>query len=386
MHDITRSGRHLAALTGTVALAVPAIVGLPSASARGLTAHAPVASQAAAHKILAHGLNSPRLLSFGPGGALYVAEAGNGGAGPCATGGEGTQVCFGATGSVTRIRGGRQHRVLRHLPSVAGPGGSQAIGPEAVTVGRGGRYTISMGAGIDLRARRSLGSPAHRLGMLLAGRPGRLHSVADIVKWEWHHNPDHSQAHDSDPAGFLPTRHGYRLADAGGNDLLRIDRRGHVHLTAVFPPRMAPVPPQMGGGQVPMQAVPTAVTRGPDGAFYVSQLTGFPFPQGGAQIFRIVPGHAPTVWASGLTNVTDLAWSGHRLFAVEIAEHGLLSVPPGQVPTGALVRVRHGANQHLRVLAELDAPYGLAIRNRHAFVTTCSVCKGGGTVTRVALR
>lgn len=384
MHDNPRTARRLAALTGTVALAVPAATGLPTAAAQSTGTGPRAAAVVSAHKVIAHGLNNPRLLSFGPGGALYVAEAGKGGAGPCVIGGDGSRVCLGLTGAITRIRAGHQHRVVRHLPSLAGSGGAEAIGPEAVLVS-GDRYTISMGAGIDLHARRSLGSAAHHLGMLLAGRPSRLHKVADIVKWEWHHNPDHSQAHDSDPAGFVAAGGGYRLTDAGGNDLLRIDRRGHVHLTAVFPTQMTSVPPQMGGGQIPMQAVPTAVTRGPDGAFYVSQLTGFPFPDGGAKIFRIVPGHAPTVWASGLTNVTDLAWRGHRLYAVEIAQHGLLSVPPGQVPTGALVRVRHGANTHLQLVAQLSAPYGVAIRGAHAFVTTCSVCKGGGSVTRVAL-
>lgn len=383
MHEIPLTGRRLAALTGTVALAVPVATGLPAASAQGTGTRGSVV---AAHKVLAHGLNSPRLLSFGPGGALYVAEAGKGGTGPCVTGGEGTSVCYGATGSITRIRNGHQYRVVRDLPSLAGAGGARALGPEAVMVARGGHYAISMGAGIDLPTRRSLGHQGHRLGTLQAGRlGGGHHTVADVVKWEWHHNPDHSQHRDSDPAGFLRTRHGYRLADAGGNDLLRADRHGGLHLTAVFPTRMATLPPFAGGGQAPMQAVPTAVTRGPGGALFVSQLTGFPFPEGGAQIFRIVPGHAPTVWASGLTNVTDLAWMGHRLYAVEIAEHGLLSVPPGKVPMGALVRVRHGANKHVDVVARLSAPYGVAIRGDHAFVTTCTVCPGAGTVTRVAL-
>jgi hypothetical protein len=370
--------RRLLAVTGTAALAVSAFAAVPAATAR--------TAAPAVHKVLAQGLNNPRLLSFGPGGALYVAEAGAGGSGPCVTGGDGSKVCFGNTGSITRIRDGRQHRVVRHLPSLAGAGGSEAIGPEAVLVRAGGHYTISMGAGIDLATRRSIGHPGHRLGTLQAGRlGGGHHTVADIVKYEWNHNPDHSQRRDSDPAGFARTRHGYVLTDAGGNDLLRVDRRGHVHLRAVFPDRMATLPPFVGGGQAPMQAVPTAVTRGPDGAWYVSQLTGFPFPAGGANIYRIAPGKAPTVWASGLTNVTDLAWYGHKLYAVQLADGGLLAVPPGQPPTGSLVRVRHGANKQLEVIAHLTAPYGVAVRNDHAFVTTCSVCKGGGSVTRVAL-
>ncbi|MGN6251647.1 MAG: ScyD/ScyE family protein [Marmoricola sp.] len=376
--------RRLAALTGMLALAVPLVIpaatGLPAASAR------PARTVHGAPTVLADGLNNPRLLTFGPGGALYVAEAGTGGAGPCVTGGDGTSVCFGTTGSITRIRAGHQRRVVRDLPSLAGPGGAEAIGPEAVDVGGHGRYTVSMGAGIDQATRQSIGDQAHRLGTLQAGRiGGGARTVADLVAWEAANNPDHSEGRDSDPAGFVATGHGFWITDAGGNDLLRIDRNGDLHLRAVFPDRTATLPPFLGGGQAPMQAVPTAVTRGPDGALYVSQLTGFPFPEGAAQIFRVARGQAPTVWATGLTNVTDLAWRGHRLYAVEIAEHGLLSAPPGQVPAGALVHVRRGANQDLDVVARLAAPYGLAIRGHHAFVTTCSVCTGGGSVTRVPL-
>ena len=72
---------------------------------------------------------------------------------------------------------------------------------------------------------------------------------------------------------------------------------------------------------MPMQAVPTSVVVGPDGAVYVSQLTGFPFPEGGSTIWRVRPGPAPTVYASGLTNVTDLAFNGKQPYAVQIASH-----------------------------------------------------------------
>ena len=60
---------------------------------------------------------------------------------------------------------------------------------------------------------------------------------------------------------------------------------GRISTVAVFPDRLALAPPFLGlppGTQIPMQAVPTAVAEGPDGALYVSQLTGFPFPVGGS--------------------------------------------------------------------------------------------------------
>ncbi len=61
-------------------------------------------------------------------------------------------------------------------------------------------------------------------------------------------------------------------------------------------------------------------TKGHDGAYYVSQLTGFPFPKGAANIYRIDPRNGrKTVYASGLTNVTDLAFRGRTLYAVQLA-------------------------------------------------------------------
>ena len=107
----------------------------------------------------------------------------------------------------------------------------------------------------------------------------------------------------------------------------------------------------------PADSVPTDVVKGPDGAWYVSQLVGFPFEKGSSTIWRIVPGHAPTAYATGFTNVTSLAFDprGH-LYAVEIAADGLLSGP-----IGALVRVRAGATSPEVVTGGLFAPYGLAM-------------------------
>src|SRR5438132_14309987 len=66
--------------------------------------------------VLASGLDSPRGLAFGPEGALYVAEAGRGGTGPCLNSPEGGQACYGASGAVTRIWRGTQQRLATGLP------------------------------------------------------------------------------------------------------------------------------------------------------------------------------------------------------------------------------------------------------------------------------
>lgn len=380
MYRSTRSTRTALALGGSLALGVATLVAGPTSSA----APAPPPG-----RVVAHGLNSPRLLSFGPHGALYVAEAGAGGAGPCVTGDTG-KVCFGRTGSVTRIGHEQQRRVLSHLPSLAGAKGAEAIGPADVQVLPGGRYVLSIGIAQDIKARHSLGSSARRMGTWVTGRFGhRSRVLADILAFETRANPDHSKAHDSDPTGIVVGRHSVVGTDSGGNTLLRARRHHltpHVRALAVFPDVTVnePPPPVGPGGTGPMQAVPTSVTTRHHGAYYVSQLTGFPFPVGAAHIFKVVPGHAPRVWASGLTNVTDLTWSHGRLYAVQIADGGLLNAKG--LPMGSLLRVHRGDNKTEDTVAgNLPAPYGVAIRHHAAYVSTCTVCAGGGEVRRIPL-
>jgi sugar lactone lactonase YvrE len=114
---------------------------------------------------------------------------------------------------------------------------------------------------------------------------------------------------------------------------------------------------------------------------YNSQFTGFPFEKGDARIWRVVPGRAPTVYASGLTNVTDLAFARDgSLYAVQISSEGLLTGP-----IGALVKVTPGGSQHTTIAGGLFGPYGVAIDRDVAYVSRCAVCPGGGEVIKVPL-
>ena len=126
-----------------------------------------------------------------------------------------------------------------------------------------------------------------------------------------------------------------------------------------------------------MDAVPTSVAQGPDGGFYVGQLTGFPFPVGGANVYRIVPGQAPQVFASGFTNIIDIAFDKQgTLYVLEIFQNGLLSGDP----TGALIRVDQGGAQHVVMSTGLITPGGLALRDGAAYVSNCGTCAGRGDV------
>lgn len=382
-------------------------------------------------KVIVSGLNNPRHVSLGAGGTLYVAESGVGaratpnGQATCLTGSAKDWVCYGATGSIAAVSPGRQgwtkREVVTGLPSLAANGqnsagaadpaaapGSSASGPSDVTVVGRHLYFATIGLGVGCPtpmtpspkppcdARAAAGLPK-TMGTVVSGIFGQRHwagpprVIADLASYEYATNPIDNP--DSNPTSVV--RSGARLyvTDAGANTVLELSAFRGTRTLAALPDKLKPVPfPPF---TLPMQAVPTAVVVGPDGALYVSQLTGFPFPVGGADIFRIVPGQPPTVYASGLTNVTDLAFGRHgTLYAVEISAAGLASGGP---PVGALVQVGVGSHigDNAVIAGGLTAPYGLALRGDDAYITTGSICPGtgipglcpdGGQLVQVTLR
>jgi len=332
------------------------------AALAALAALLPAGSAAAHHgnvpEVVASGLDNPRDLDVDAAGTVYVTEAGRGGSGPCVTIEMGTK-CAGASGAVTQIRDGEQHRVLEGLPSLAPPSGAQALGPSDISLRRRGGAYLTVGLGANPAVRAQLGELGPAFGQLYeVSSSGDLRAVADISAYEAAANPDGGHI-DSNPNSVTQADHRLYVVDAGGNDLLRVRRSGDISTVAVFPDRLLDAPPGMGlPPQVPVQAVPTNVVVGPDGALYVSQLTGFPFIPGVARIYRVVPGSPPEIYADGLTNVTDLAFDDDGdLYVVEIAANGLLSGDP----TGALIKIRPDGSRETVLSEGLVNPYGVAI-------------------------
>ena len=193
--------------------------------------------------------------------------------------------------------------------------------------------------------------------LMKLGRDGASTEFADLGAWEADHNPDEVNTYGfidlpADCAAEFPepptgppgpetappasytgivdthvyattaTRNEIYVADAGGNDILRVGLDGTVSTVAVLPPN-PPVPAtaemlaQYGypecavGVDYAFEPVPTDVEVGPDGWLYVTSLPGGPeIPGLGARgtVVKVDPdtGEVVTV-ATGFAGATGLA-------------------------------------------------------------------------------
>ncbi len=370
---------------------VPAAAALASvatlAPVPGAAAPAPTPKLA----VVASHLNNPRKIFLGS-GTVYVAEAGTGGRSRCQGSGS-TQTCNGLTGSITRIAGGKQARIVTGLWSNARRNGELANGPADVLFRNGRFYVLLQNGTIDSKGRNNLGPAGRYAGDLIVSPPGRADPtvIANFASYEAAHNPDRGAGPgsrfgdppiDSDPYAFTAYRGGFAVADAAGNDLLWVGPNGKVSLLAVFPTQTVrltrAVAKQIGAPagmrSITVQSVPDSVAVGPDGALYVGELTGLPFAKGTARIWRVVPGRKPTLFASGFTNISDLAFDGKNLLVLEISTGGLLD----STAPGALIRLTPDGKRSVLASAGLDHPTGLAVGRGSIYISNRGVFPGTG--------
>ncbi|WP_193311461.1 ScyD/ScyE family protein [Georgenia satyanarayanai] len=380
-------------------------------------------------RTVASGLDNPRGLVAGRDGVLYVALSGRGHdaatAGmtaeeaaalglPCFPGPEGL-TCLGDTGAIGRLDTHRRHRhghpvtrfrtVVDGLPSLASPGGGNAIGVTDVSLDRRGRLFATVGLGGDPALRETVladADGAEQLATLnrVDLRRGTLREVADLGDFEAEENPAGGTV-DTNPYALVSGRRGHVVADAGANALLKVRRDGSVEAEYVFPDELVTVPPPAGGdgaAQAPAQAVPNAVVRGPDGAYYIGQLTGAPFGEGAATVWRWVPGRDPEVYADGFTHIIDLAFTDDGdLLVLQITRRSLLYAFTEGDWTGALYLVPEDDPDEKHELFVDDAgepltdeaggpllfaPGGLAVDRDTVYLSNKSVLAGAGEILR----
>jgi hypothetical protein len=338
------------------------------------------AAQGAKMTVVASGLDNPRDLAFAWGGALYVAEAGHGGA-DCLSSPEFGKVCIGFTSkiSLVDVAHHRVHRVVTGLYSTASEDGSAATGIDGISVlGRDQIFGIFTGARLAIpsgvlpetttqRAKRQAGR------LIVASTNGSWHVVANVGDRDWRWSLHHmglvpGQFPDANPYGVYAGGRSRWVVDAATNTIDRIGADGRVHIVQFIPNPSA------------SDAVPTCIDRGPDGAFYVGELTGGGNGPGAARVWRYSPGEDRlSLWASGLTAVTGCGFGRDgRFYATEFSTVGLENAAPG---TGRVVRVPPHSTSPVTVVDGLSFPGGFAAGRHAVYVSNWSIApahNGGG--------
>ncbi|MBD2056443.1 ScyD/ScyE family protein [Oculatella sp. FACHB-28] len=334
-------------------------------------------------EILANGLDSPRKLSFGPDGALYVAEAGRGetGASIPSPSQPGALLSYGATGAITRIQNGVAERVVTGLPSLALPGEGDAAGVSGIEFDKDGNAYAIVGLVSNPANRDSLQVPdfSQLIAIDCFDGGSSWTRLRDFGAYEQNNNPDKQDVNTNLYDLLIKDNTAYVL-DAGANDLL--SQRafgGDLNLEAVFPARTTN---PLTGESVVRQSVPTSITEGPDGAFYVGELTGFPFQTGTAQVYRLNAEGEPEVYAGGFTNIADLAFDqSGGLYVLEYDADGILSGSDA----GSLIYVSPDGKTRTTIATdELINPTGLALdSNGDIYISNKGFIAGQGEVLRL---
>ena len=242
---------------------------------------------------------------------------------------------------------------------------------------------------------------------------GKSHFLAGLGKFERNVNPDGGEV-DSNP--FDVTAFGTKralIADAGANAVLVANQRGGVNWIATLPDELVPTdnvktlsgcpagPAEICDlpDEIPAQAVATSVAIGPDGAFYVSELKGFPAPLGMSRIWRIEPDarHVQcdpdvtdgpcTLVADGFTSIVDLTFGPDGTayvteldeaswFAVEVATDGMVGGTVNTCDPTTWVCTEEATG--------LTMPMAVAINEAGAFVVVSALVPGETEVVPLA--
>jgi hypothetical protein len=344
----------------------------------------------------------------GGGGSLKPVATGLDGPRGVAVSANGKKIIYGVTdGSVYQADADGLNKGVKKVGQV--PGGF----PPAIDTDVWGVTYALTGAGGEPGQPPTPG--ATTLYKLQAGKPAKV--VADIAAYQ-KTDPDpydlENNPTDSNPFGVAALRDRTVLvADAAGNDLLRVWPNGKIKTVARIKPRVVKVPKGLpatdpqgnplppADTMLPAEGVATSVTVGSDGYYYVGELRGFPATPGTAEIWRIKPGSVGAVcdpahpykgncqrYADGYTSIMDLGTGpGNKIYVVELAKAGWLQMELNGATEGALFVQypgKHHRGGYKRELAKgkLSLPGGVGVSKRGDVYVSSSVF-GPGSVAKV---
>jgi hypothetical protein len=282
--------------------------------------------------VFASGLNNPRGLTFGPDGALYVAEAGPNLPNGSSTVGQCPQVptagpyTGGFTARISRIsRDGVRTTVADGLPSSQSSPqvGSVMSGVADVAFLGDTLYGLEAGAGCS----HGLVGTANTL--FRVNHDGTLTTIANLSAFQMSHPVANPEPDDFEPDGTW-----YSMVAVGG--LFYALEPNHGELDRINPhtgaiSRVSDISASQG------HIVPTSLAF--HGTFVMGNLGHFPVVPGSSNLYRITPGGHIRVAVPGLTTVLGLAFDRQgRLYALE-ADTVAGFPGPAAAGSGTVVRV-----------------------------------------------
>ena len=335
------------------AIPVPAVPPTVAPTATAAPTAVPAAQQAPPEivpssnvSVFAEGLDNPRGLKFGPDGALYVAEGGQGGE-TGTTEADCEQVLppvgpyTGAmTARISKIdQDGKRSTVAENLPSsqTSADMGNLASGVADVAFIGDQLYALINGAGC------SHGLPDTVNGIIQVNPDGSVTSIADLSAF-YQSNPTETMNMDD----FEPDGTPYRMIEMAGN--LYVVEPNHGSLEKVTPDgtitRVVDISALAG------HSVPTSVVYQDN--FFVGNLSIFPVPAQAAQIMEITPEGQVEHITPGLTAVTGVAFDNQgRFYVLETTTvSGQLPVPG----SGKIVRINLDSGEQEEIALASPSP------------------------------
>ena len=398
------------------------------------------AAEAVSLTVVADGISNARGVSFGPDGTLYVAEPGIGGDGNCQPSPSAIfqPICAGNTGSLVKVTpGGEQERIFNNFESLAEqPSGNQGAGIQDLQFdSQGNAYlltgfagypgnrdveTNALGSNYPLSTQQLAIFPPSNVDQVLNTptlaqlykadlKTGELESIFDFATYEITNNPDGGDK-VTNPYDLAISGDTAYVVDGGGNAAYSIKLDGSESKAVGIPQKIitdpelpelppgAELPPGLinvlppdpenpeGPLQISIQSVPTGGAVGPDGALYVGEYSGFPYPENESRIFRIGDDGVPEVFADGFTHITELTFDKDgNLLVLQFSDQSQLTGDLRFLP-GSLIQVAPDGTRTTLVAAGegLESADGLVIGpDDNIYVTKRGVGPGLGQVVRV---